>query len=317
MTDHFIEQARAALNPYRLTRDPLTELRNSLVNKGKDHRGGSAQVEFLDAVADDRFLKYLQTQDVEVDIEQLKDAPLNSVLPVRLQEAEFVRPPMATAMDMRRCYLDLSHQAASSVEVWNAITLCNIQASRIEASFLAASNSMETGYARIHVALKGLDPKNFLGQNRSVTAEETAKRKQAVDDCVRTVFRSMGGLQSIRGHTSVINDCNLSRVWWMGRLVDEACRDQKMALNEEQAWSAINPYWAQIAEYVIRRLTILTKPTLTTGLIAHLTTFPISTAGEMEDLLRRIGQEFSTVDLHAWTAAEVRDHLREMRKAAA
>ena len=75
MTDHFIDQARLALNPNRLTRDPLTELRNSLVNKSRGHRGGSAQVEFLDAVADNRFLEYLQTQDVEVDIEQLKDAP--------------------------------------------------------------------------------------------------------------------------------------------------------------------------------------------------------------------------------------------------
>ena len=243
--------------------------------------------------------------------------PLNSVLPVRLQEAEFIRPPMATAMDMRKCYLNLSHQAASSVEVWNAITLCNIQASRIESSFLAASNNMETGYARIHAALKGLDPKNFLGQKRSVTAEETARRNQAVDDCVRTVFRSMGGLHSIRGHTSVINDCNLSRVWWMGQLVDVACRDQELALNEENAWSTLNPYWANFAELVIKSLTILTKPPLTTGLIAHLITFPVNTASEMKDLLRRIGQEFSTVDLHAWTAAEVRDHLREMRKAAA
>ena len=317
MTDRFIEQAQLALNPNGLRHDPLTQLRNALVNKNKGHRGGPEQIEFLEAVADNSFLEYLRRQDIEIDFDQLKDAPLNAVLPFRMQESEFVRPPMATAIDIRNCYLGLSHQAASNVAVWNVITLCNIHASRIESSFLAATSNNETGFSRIHGALKGLDPRNLWGGKKSLGEEESSKRKQAVDDCVRTVFRSMGGLQSIRGHTSVINDCNLSRVWWMGQLVEEVCSDQDLSLGLDVAWSALNPHWANIAEYVIRRLTILSKPPLTSGLIAHLVEKPVRTNAELDTLLRRIGQEFSTVDLHAWTAAEVRDHLRELRDRAA
>ena len=99
----------------------------------------------------------------------------------------------------------------------------------------------------------------------------------------------------------------------MGQLVEEACLDQELALNEEDAWEALNPQWRLIAEYVIKKLTILAKRPLTSGLIAHLIEFPVRTGDELECLLKRTGQEFSTVDLHAWTAAEVRDRLREMR----
>ncbi len=316
MTDPFMEQAGLALNPGGRKPDPLTELRNNLVNKGKGHRGGPEQVAFLEAVAENRFLEYLSGQDVVVDFGQLNLAPLNAVLPFRMQETEFTRPPLSTARAIRKCYRALSQQAASSVAVWNVITLHNIHAGKIDSAFLAATGGKQTGRARIQDALNNLQPKNIIGRKRTVSKTETEKLNQAVDDCVRTAFRSMGGLHSIRGHTSVIGNCNLSRVWWMGQLVEDASREPGL-LDADAAWEAVNPHWRLIAEYVIRRLTILAKPPLTSGLIAHLIGFPVRTGAELEDLLRRIGQEFSTVDLHAWTATEVRDHLHEVRKSMA
>ena len=316
MTDHFIEQARCVLNPKQLKRDPLTALRNNLVNKGLDHRGGPEQVDFLEAVVENRFLDYLAGWDIGVDFGQLGHAPLNAVLPFRMQETEFTSPPMSTSRAIRECYCALTPQAASSVAVWNVITLHNIHAGKIDASFLAATGGKQTGHARIQDALKNLQPKNIIGRKRAVNEDEQKKLNKAVDDCVRTVFRSMGGLHSIRGHTSVINDCNLSRIWWMGQLVEDANRETGL-LDANAAWEALNPQWRLIAEFVIRRLTILAKPPLTSGLIAHLIDYPVRTGAELDNLLRHIGQEFSTVDLHAWTAAEVRDHLRTVRDRAA
>ena len=316
MTDPFIEQARLVLNPGGHRPDPLTELRYSLVNKGMDHRGGPEQVAFLQAVVDNRFLEYLAGQEVALDFGQLKTAPLNSLLPFRMQENEFTRPPLSTARAIRECYHALTPQAASNVAVWDVITLHNIHAAKLDASFLAARGGNRTGKARIQEALKNLHPKNIIGRKRAVDKKEAVKRNKAVDDCVRAVFLSMGGLHHIRGHTSVINNCNLSRIWWMGQLVEDASREPGL-LDADAALEALNPRWSTIAEYVIRRLTILAKPPLTSGLIAHLIEFPVRTGDELENLLQRTGQEFSTVDLHAWTAAEVRDHLREMRKAPA
>ena len=317
MTDPFIEQALLALNSGGINPDPLTELRNNLVNKSKDHRGGPDQVAFLEAVADNRFLEYLAGQDIVVDFGQLGRAPLNAVLPFRMQETEFTRPPLSTARAIRKHYHALMPLAAASVAVWNAITLHNIEEGSIDAAYLAGRGGKLPGKARIQDALNNLQPKNIIGRKRSVKQEESEKRNQAVDDCVRAVFLSMGGLHSVRGHTSVINDCNLSRVWWMGHLVEDASRREPGLLEADAAWETLNPHWRLIAEYVIRRLTILAKPPLTSGLVAHLVEFPVRTGDELRDLLQRTGQEFSTVDLHAWTAAEVRDHLREMRKAIA
>ncbi len=216
-------------------------------------------------------------------------------------------------MAIRECYHALTPQSASNVAVWNVITLHNIQAAKIDASFLAATGGNQTGRARIQETLKNLQPRNIMGRKKALSRSKTEKLNQAVDDCVRTVFRSMGGLHSIRGHTSVINDCNLSRVWWMGQLVEDASRESRL-LDADAAWEALIPRWRPIAEYVVKKLTILSKPPLASGLVAHLIESPVRTNAELEDLLKLTGQAFSTVDLHAWTAAEVRDHLRVMRK---
>ena len=162
MTDAFIEQASCALNPKQLKRDPLTVLRDSLVNKGMGHRGGPEQVAFIEAVADNRFLEYLVGQDVVVDFEQLETPPLNAVLPFRMQESEFTRPPLSTARAIRACYQDLTPQAASNVAVWNVITFRNIHERRIDSSYLAATGGQQTGQARIQDALKNLQPKNII-----------------------------------------------------------------------------------------------------------------------------------------------------------
>ena len=221
--------------------------------------------------------------------------------------------PVSTTKTVRECYRDLSLHAASSVAVWNVITLHNIAEGRLKDSFLAANSGNEPGHIRIQNALNG------VRKNRKRASEQDrVKKRKAVDGCVRTVFRRMGGLQSsIRGSASVISNCTLSRLWWMGKIVEETCADNDLTVEESDAWYALNPHWPLIAEWAVRSLTILANPAMIRGLTAYMVETPVPTQAKLKCLLKRIGQEFSTVDLHAWTAAEVRDHLREMRKAAA
>ena len=280
----YIERVRQILNPEGRSVNPLTDLRDRLVNPGQAHRGGEAQVEFLRAVEGNVLLEYLARHGVGKEFESL-GTPL---LPVKLQESEFVKAPVSTARMIRSTYRSLSPQAAASVNVWNAITLHNIQEDRLEAPYLAASSDKISGRHRIQKALRARNRKQ--------------KRKQ-VDDCVRTVFRTMGGLRRIRGYVSVISDCTLSRHWWMGHTIENA------VLDDNRAWEELNRFWGVIAEYAMQRLTIIGSPVLMHGLITHLTSHPVDTQARLEEVLKRMGVLFSEVSGHSWSRNDVQDLL--------
>ena len=279
-----IERVRQILNPEDRSVDPLTDLRDRLINPGKEHRGGSDQVEFLQAVEGNALLEYLAGQGVGQEFASLDTL----LLPVKLQEAEFVKAPVSTARMIRNTYRSLSIQEAASVSVWNAITLQNIQAERLEAPYLAASSDKSSGRRRIQQALG--------------TRNRKRRRKQ-IDDCVRTVFRTMGGLRRIRGYVSVISDCTLSRHWWMGHTIESA------AIDDYRAWEELNRFWGVIAEYAMRRLTIVGNPVLMHGLITHITSHPVDTNAGLEQVLKRMGVLFSEVSAHSWSRNDVQDLL--------
>ena len=281
-----VEQVRRILNPEARPTDPLTVLRDRLVNPGKQHRGGDAQVEFLQAVEGNSLLEYLASQGVGHEFSAL-DTPL---LPVKLQESEFIKAPVSTARMIRNTYRSLSPQEAASVSVWNAITLHNIQTNRLEAPYLAASSDKSSGRHRLQQALRT--------RNRK-------RQSKRIDDCVRTVFRTMGGLRRIRGYVSVISDCTLSRYWWMGHAIENS------AIDDDQAWEELNRYWRVIAEYAIRRLTIIGNPVLMHGLITHITSHPVDTVTGIEDVLKRMGVLFSEVSAHSWSGNEVQNLLAQ------
>ena len=281
-----IERVRQILNPEGRPVDPLTDLRDHLVNPGQQHRGGEAQVKFLQAVEGNSLLEYLASHGVDLKFASL-DTP---VLPVKLQESEFVKAPVSTARMIRSTYRSLSPQEAASVSVWNAVTLHNIHADRLEAPYLAASNDKSSGRHRIQKALQTRNQK---------------RRQKQIDDCVRTVFRTMGGLRRIRGYVSVISDCTLSRHWWMGHAIENS------AIDDDRAWEELNRFWGVIAEYAMRRLTIIGNPVLMHGLITHLTSHPVDTNTGLEEVLKQMGMLFSEVSAYSWSRNEVEDCLAQ------
>lgn len=285
-----LNQIKRSLNPQNRRRDPLSELRTNLVSKNRKavKRGGPDQRLFLEAVEANDFLTYLQDKDVGVDFDKVAVPPL----PVKLEETEYVKAPVSTARTIRDTYRLWNPQEASSISVWNAVTLQNLQQDRLEASYLAASSERTPGRERIQKALRN-------------------KSGQDIDNCVRTVFRYMGGLRHIRGNISVISDCVMSRYWWMGKVIEETCT--RLDLEENQAWAILNSRWSVISEFAVRRLTILANPVLMGALIFHLMEKPLdtNTDEQMRALLRRIGMTFSEVNLHSWTVHEVRYALSQ------
>ena len=101
----------------------------------------------------------------------------------------------------------------------------------------------------------------------------------------------------------------------MGHFTEKAV--EEFDLNVCDVRDVLNPRWGELMEWAIERLVIISIHGLMLGLIGHLLEIPVPNNNEFKSLLRRIGQEFSTVDLHAWSASEVRDHLRELRNRAA
>lgn len=287
-----IDRAQAILNPLGLAPDPLNCLRDRLVNARQEHRGGWGQRAFLEAVADDAFPEYLAAQGVGQNFAALGAPLLASVL----SESDLRQPSFAMAQRVRNAYRNLTSQEAASVSVWNVITLHNLSAERLAASYLAVGKGSASGQARIHQALR----------DRSA---------QAMDDCVRTVFRKMGGLPKIRGTVSVFSDCALSRAWWTGKIAEDARAE--WPLDERQAWTTLNQFWSVISEWAVSRPVLIACPALMAGLLAYLTQRPVRPRRGVQAVLARIGAHFSAVSPYEWSAEEVRRWLEDGRGPAA
>ena len=272
-----VDRAREVLNPDARAPDPLSNLRNKLVRPEMQDRGGPAQVVFLQAVERNALLEYLENVSVGQEFASL-GTPL---LPFGLRESEFAKAPVATARAIRSAYRCLSPPEAASVSVWNVITLHNIQAGRLQAPYLAVSSDRITGMDRIRKALSERDEKQ-------------------IDDCVRTVFRTMGGLHRIRGNVSVISDCTLARYWWIGRVLEIS------GMDEDRAWKALDRHWREIAQWAMRRLTVIGNPVLMRVLVAHITRHPVDTNAQMRTILKRISRRVDEVSVHSWSEGEVR-----------
>ncbi len=270
-----IDRARSALNPLQVTADPLTTLRDRMVNAQFGHRGGPEQIAFLQAVVANRLLEYLAARGVGTDFSTL-DTPL---LPTTLREADFDNPSVAVAQMIRETFRRLTLQEAATVAVWNAITLHHIQAERLTSSCLA-----KKGRERIGRALDSHNSKH-------------------IDDCVRTVFRSMGGLSRIRGKVSVLSDCFFSRCWWIGQIVERSLVE--LEFEEQRAWEQLARHWSIVSELAIKRMPMLTNPVLMAGLTAFLARNPALSQAQFRIVIRQIGNQFSAISPYAWSAEDV------------
>ena len=158
-----------------------------LPKKDSGLRGGDMQREFLNWAASDglTFCDHVLSWGVTPG-----DAPPVTEYP--LSEREFLDPPWSTECTVSKTWSYLPVSLAARPETWTRIHVEMIQQDRIHPSYLAGSGSVVSGKTRIRIALK------------SNSAKE-------IDDCVRAIFRRLGGAIVDRAYRTVFLDWPFSK----------------------------------------------------------------------------------------------------------
>lgn len=164
-------------------------------------KGGDAQVQFLQCISQRD--EFLATMD---GIPTVGDRKVDAIKG-KFTEDQFKTPTPSTEKDIYDQWDSLTPAIASKTSFWAYVTLEHVRSEAIQPTYLATNGvAGQSGAERIDRAL------NRTGDNPS----------KAIDDCVRTVFRQLGGLPQARGNKSVFVDCPFARAWWRERLFRRA-----------------------------------------------------------------------------------------------
>ena len=206
-----------------------TRLRKTLLRT----RGSEQQRKFLRAVRDgDNFLKAfsavptIESRDVEV-----RSHPLT--------ESEFKNPPPDAEHRLYSAWTSVPPAVACRSTFWAHVTLTHIRQGRIEPVYLAANGgNLPGGAERIDWALKNT----------------TDEGSQAIDACVRTVLRRLGGLPEVRGNRSVYVDCPFARAWWRERVIEQVSSgDKELATHVGGVLRIHQTYWEKFVDRIVFR----------------------------------------------------------------
>ena len=212
-----------------LSDSDYTRLRKKLLKeKGSEH-----QREFLRVVRHtDDFLKLFSAVPTVGSSEA-------ELLPHPLTESEFKDPPPDAEHMLYSAWSGVSPAVACRSTFWGQVTLEHISNGRIESVYLAANGgNLPGGAERIDFALE----------------DKTTKAPQAVDACVRTVLRRLGGLPEVRGNRSVYVDCPFARAWWRERMVEQASNgDEELAAQVRSAIRIHQTYWEKLVDRIVFR----------------------------------------------------------------
>ena len=240
---------------FEFTDSEYSKLRKSLIRSSA--KGTDLQRDFLMKVkvtAD--FLEYIKDTiplQGDVDIMPLAD---------KMSESEFKDPPWDTENRLFTAWSELSPRVACRTTFWARVTYRHIENGRIESSYLAANGgSMPGGAERIDAALNATD----------------SKAPGMLDNCVRAVFRRLGGLPEARGNRSVYVNCPLARGWWRERLVKEvAAGDSEHATVVREVVRVSQQYWEELVTFVVSRNSVFGSPEI------------------RNQFIRTVGEELST-----------------------
>ena len=212
-----------------LSDSDYTRLRKKLLRE----RGSDRQREFLTVVRHtEDFLKWLSS----VPTVGSTDA---AILHNPLTESEFKDPPPDAEQMLYTAWAAVTPAVACRSTFWAHVTLEHIRKGRIESVYLAANGgNLPGGAERIDFALH----------------DKTTKAPQAIDACVRTVLRRLGGLPEVRGNRSVYVDCPFARAWWRERMVEQTSNgDQELAAHVRSVIRIHQTYWEKVVDRIVFR----------------------------------------------------------------
>lgn len=212
-----------------LSDSDYTRLRKKLLRE----RGSKHQREFLRLVRHtEDFLESLSTVSTVGSTEA-------EILPHPLTESEFKDPPPDAEHMLYSAWSGVPPAVACRSTFWAHVTLEHIRKGRIESVYLAANGgNLPGGAERIDFALN----------------DNTAKAPQAIDACVRTALRRLGGLPEVRGNRSVYVDCPFARAWWRERMVEQASNgDEELAAHVRSVIRIHQTYWEKLVDRIVFR----------------------------------------------------------------
>ena len=230
-------------------------------------RGGENQREFLRLVAKkpSEFCKLIRSWG-------LTQGETPAVTDHALTEKEFADPPWSTECIIAVTWRDLPPGLAARPEAWFRIHLEMIEQRRIKSSYLAVNGNGESGGGRIAQVLTGTDA-------------------QAVDRCVRTVLRRLGGVIGDRANRSAFIDCPLAKAWWRNRYAQEANHSFGKDSIEVLSGALRRSFrWSNLVEAMISRLTVIGDSAIRPAIVQGLARGVGETPEEMRNVLRWVGR---------------------------
>lgn len=276
-----------------LSDEEYSKLRRNLLKE----KGSVAQLEFLKAVLHDAdFLNYFEEKVATVGS---VDVCLCSQ---KLTESEFKHAPADTEASLYDAWKELSPRTACRTTFWAMVTINHIKNEKIHSSYLAADGRGGT---------EGSNRINRLLRNEQ---QGVAKSKE-IDDCIRAVFRRLGGLPDARGNKSIYVDCPFGRAWWRERLVSQISKGDINRIQRVRDLTRLsNAYWEELVVLVVSRNSILGSHKIREAFILSLaeqlsedTTSPLATAKKLRTTCRVLGSIQASRELSILEDSELRE----------
>ena len=273
-----------------------TRLRRRLLRT----KGGKHQIEFLKVVRNSNdFNAYM----AEIPVIGSFDIPLS---PDPMTEDEFKAPPMDTENRLYRSWGKLKHRTACRSTFWTYLTCLHIEGHKIESSYLASNGGVfRSGAERIDRVLQlGEDVNQYI----------------AIDTCVRTVLRRMGGIPEARGNRTVYVDTPFGRAWWREHLVAQIANgDLTLAEQIRHIIRIHQTYWEKIIQLIVSRNStfgsVQVRNAFVIALAQEIAENPESElrkTKELERACRRVAVHQGTRELSILNDVEINDVMRSV-----
>ena len=272
-----------------------TNLRKSLLAE----KGSERQTEFLGkARCSQDFLEYLSGRvgnRGSLDVE---------LCAFPMTESEFAAPPSDAEARLYRSWSGVSPSTACRTTFWANVTCHHVREGRIESFYLAAPGGITLGgAARIERALDS----------------NGSERPKAIDQCVRTILRRLGGIPEQRGKRTVYVDCPFARAWWREWLVKQICGGDADNATQVRAVLRINQtYWEKIVDRIVSRNSTFGSPEVRSAFILALAELVGDRGSELrkpKELIRacrRVAASQATRELSILKEDELREIMAEV-----
>lgn len=176
--------------------------------------------------------------------------PINApALDRQLTPQEFVNPPVELEMELGTTWREeITPRHAAMPHFW---LLCHIK-------WIEQGKLGDSGHLLREALLRG------------------PRRGNPLESETRNFLRRTGGI-FVRGNTSVLSDCPLSRAWWRHRLATEVAGVTEGEMAQTSAHEVLHrsgPGWETLVMLSLKRITAISQPAARAAIIVYLARHP-------------------------------------------